>query len=603
MGLKEQQYKGVPVYDPEHNEDERFIFKKQTMLDGTEMDVMYRKGNPGYTMEELIAARERGEMTFSNFCPKLDPRSFEVTPGIICDRDVCCVLRDGTRIYADIYRPANTTEKVPVIVSWSPFGKRQSEGMGTWKLMGVPPHTVSQWAKFESPDPGYWCHQGYAIANVDPRGVGNSEGDSCPFTMQDGRDGYDFTEWVAEQEWCNGKVAYTGNSGVAMVIWRIAAEQPPHLACIAPWEGTGDMYRESVCVGGIPSALFNEGIVEGISCNNYAEDMGNMSILHPFHDAYWESVTPRWENIRVPAYVTAGYCHFHLHGSIEGFRRIRSTKKWLRIHREMEWPDTYHKDNVADLKLFFDRYLKDIHNGWEFTPKIRTDIMDAYDFDLERNHEEREYPIARTEYKKIYLDAATGTGSYTPFEKEAEIAYDPEKDVVSFDYQFEEDTLLIGYMKLHLGLEVRGYDNTDIFVWVKKYSEDGEYRPVFCTGENYRGAWGYFRGSHRELDEKLSTDFQPVQAHKKEEPFEEGQVYPVDIEIWPHSRFWHKGERIRVEISGHFIKSEWYEDMRMHYDTDNGNGTAVIHTGGKHDAYLQIPVIPPKYQVGDYVVR
>lgn len=36
----------------------------------------------------------------------------------------------------------------------------------------------------------------------------------------------------------------------------IAAEQPPHLACIAPWEGLGDYYRESICRGGIPDHAF-----------------------------------------------------------------------------------------------------------------------------------------------------------------------------------------------------------------------------------------------------------------------------------------------------------------------------------------------------------
>ena len=41
--------------------------------------------------------------------------------------------------------------------------------------MGVPPHTVSDMSKFESPDPGYWCRHGYAIANVDPRGIGHSK--------------------------------------------------------------------------------------------------------------------------------------------------------------------------------------------------------------------------------------------------------------------------------------------------------------------------------------------------------------------------------------------------------------------------------------------
>jgi putative CocE/NonD family hydrolase len=64
--------------------------------------------------------------------------------------------------------------------------------------------------------------------NVDPRGIGHSQGDANLFGTQDARDGYDFIEWLATQHWCNGKIGMFGNSGVAMVQWRIAAEQPPH---------------------------------------------------------------------------------------------------------------------------------------------------------------------------------------------------------------------------------------------------------------------------------------------------------------------------------------------------------------------------------------
>jgi len=42
----------------------------------------------------------------------------------------------------------------------------------------------------------------------------------------------------------------------------------------------------------------------------------------------------------------------------------------------------------------------------------------------------------------------------------------------------EEDTEIIGYMKLHLFVECRGHDNMDLFVWVKKYNADGKYIPV-----------------------------------------------------------------------------------------------------------------------------
>lgn len=598
--MEVKRFNDVPPYEPDNDQ---FIIVPET-FEGETVDVIYRRGNPGKTRKQMDDMRARGEVVHMfNYSGELNPRTYEAAPGIICEQDVCVLLRDGTKIYADIYKPANITQPVPLIISWGPFGKRPAEGMGEWKLMGVPPQTVSEMAKFEAADPGYWCHYGYAVANVDPRGVGNSEGYVSNFGLQDGRDGYDFIEWAAKESWCNGKISMFGNSGVGMVVWRIAAEQPPHLTCIAVWEATGDMYRESFALGGITSPKFNEGIMNGIACKEYIEDGPNMLATHPFMDAYWESKIPRWKNIRVPAYVCAGLCHFHLRGSFEGYRRIRSAKKWMRAHREMEWPDTYHRDNLDDLRKFYDRYLKDIHNGWEFTPKVRLNVMDAYSYDYDDCREEKEFPIARTEYRKIYLDAKTGTGSYDPFSEASEVSYDPKTGLTTFDFKVPEHTELIGYIKARLYVECRGHDNMDLFLWVKKLGQNGEYLPIHCMDEPYRGAWGYCRTNRRELDPDWSTDFQPVQAHRKDEPMEQGQVYPVDIEIFPTSRVWHKGEHIRLEVAGRFIVTEWYEDPKVGFDTDNGEGTHVIHTGGEYASYLQIPFIPPKHQSGDYIYR
>ena len=129
----------------------------------------------------------------------------------------------------------------------------------------------------------------------------------------------------------------------------------------------------------------------------------------------------------------------------------------------------------------------------------------------------------------------------------------------------------------------------DLFVWIKKINNNNEIIPVHSMNEPYRGAWGYLRASHRELDSKWSSDFQPVQAHRKEEKFKSGEIVPVDVEIWPHSRIWHEGEILRIEVQGRFIPSEWFEDSKTLFNQDNGQGTHIIHTGGKYDSYLQIP--------------
>lgn len=573
-------------------------------FNGETIEVAYRKGVPGKTKEEMEAMIARGERPhLFNFCGKLNPRTYSPEEGIICRQDVATKLRDGTTIYSDIYMPDEPGKKFPLIISWSPFSKRPAEGMKEWKLMGVPPGCVSEMAKFESTDPGYWCHLGYAIANVDPRGVGNSEGNVAQYGPQDGRDGYDYIEWAAQQDWCSGKVALFGNSGVAMAAARIAAEQPPHLACVGLWELTGDMYRESLAVGGIMSPAFNEDILAGIACKNYIEDLPTMAETHPMMDAYWESKIVKWDKIRVPSYVCSGWCHIHLRGSMEAFRRIRTPKKWLRAHREFEWPDTYHRDNVEDLTKFYDRYLKNVRNGWEFTPKVRIDVMDAYDFDYASARREDSFPIERTQYKKLYLNAADMAVSCEPFPARAEVSYDPMKESVIFDYRFAEDTEITGYMKLKLWLECRGYDDMDLFVWVKKNGQGGEHIPVYAMHEPYRGVWGYMRASHREIDPKWATDYQPVQSHRNLQKLSPGEIVPVEVEMYPHSRMWHKGETLRIEITGRFVKSDWFEDPKVNITSDNGDGIHVIHTGGEYDSFLQIPVIPPKYTSGDYVYR
>lgn len=573
------------------------LFTKVETFRGVEMETIYRQGKvPVDPKDENRDAGGPGMNSMGmGVCPELNPRTYECAPGIICEQDVAVKMRDGVTIYVDIYRPKDKTN-IPVIISWSFYGKRPGDGMSEWQIMGVAPGTVSKLTKFESTDPLYWCYKDYAIANVDPRGVGHSEGDVNCFGTQDARDGYDFIEWVAQQPWCNGKVGMGGNSAVAMSQWRIAAECPPHLACIAPWEGTSDIYRESIFEGGIPAISFNEFIVSSITSENKVDDMVNMARKSPLMNAYWEDKIPDFSKIRIPVYCTACWNHFHLRGTFQGFRKIKSKKKWMRAHREFEWPDGYNRENLAELELFFERYLKDIHNCWESTPRVRLEVMDAHEFLYAKNRPERSFPIKRTEYKKLYLDAANARLSFEPVAATSSVSYDGNTGIANFDIKFEEDTEITGYMKLHMWVEADGHDDMDMFVNIQKLDTKGEWLPVDVLGEPHPGTWGKMRVSHRSLDEDLSTDFQPIQSHLKEEKLSPGEIVPVDIEIVPISRFWHKGQSLRIQIAGCYIREGWFEPLT--WDTDN-HGNHIIHTGGEYKSYLQIPVIPPKYQDGD----
>jgi uncharacterized protein len=576
------------------------LFTKNEVFNGQEVETYYRKAHPPVQPDKDAAADGPGlNAAGVGICPQFNQRTYLAEPGILCEQDVPVKMRDGVTIYVDIFRPENETN-IPALVSWSFYGKRPGEGMSEWQIMGVVPGTVSKLAKFESPDPAYWCRKGYAVANVDPRGVGYSEGDVSIFGSQDARDGYDFIEWLAAQHWCNGKIGLSGNSAVAMTQWRIAAQQPPHLVCIAPWEGTSDIYRESMYEGGISALTFNEFVVNSVTGGSGVDDLVEMAKKYPLMNAYWEDKIPDFKKIHIPCFVTACWNHFHLRGAFEGFRKIKSTKKWIRAHREFEWPDAYCTEGIAELTQFFDRYLKDIHNGWEMTPKVRLEVQDALEFLYQKNRPENEFPLKRTQYKKLYLDAGKNALADLPVEKESKFSYDANEGVATFDIKFEEETEITGYMKLHLWVEAQGNDDMDMFVNIQKLDTAGNWLPVSVLGEPHPGAWGKMRVSHRALDPDKSTDFQPVQSHLKEEKLKAGEIVPVDIEIVPTSRFWHKGQSLRVQIAGRYIREGWFEPLI--WETLN-KGTHIIHSGGKYDSYLQIPGIPPKFVDGDCIYR
>jgi len=91
--------------------------------------------------------------------------------------------------------------------------------------------------------------------------------------------------------------------------------------------------------------------------------------------------------------------------------------------------DLYRPEINDDLQKFFDRYCRNIDNGWEHdTPPVRLSLL-GFDSDgspaktiLERP--EPEYPPARQQDRVLHLDARTMTMSETPIDEEQEVRYE-----------------------------------------------------------------------------------------------------------------------------------------------------------------------------------
>ena len=530
---------------------------------------------------------------------------------IVFEKDVPVTMRDGVTIYVDVFRPTGA-EKVPVIVAWSPYGKGQGaspSAMGVFMLIGLDNAITSGLQKFEGPDPAYWCAQGYAICNPDPRGISSSEGDSTMIGSQDGRDGYDLVEWLAVQGWCNGKVATSGTSYLAWSQWFIAAEQPPHLAAINPEEGLSDAYRDLVKRGGIPDTGF-AGILLNNSYrgNNQKEDIIAEVGRYPLMNDLWEDKVVRFEDITAPAYVVGSYSNtLHTAGTFRAWRRMASAEKWLRIHNNQEWPDYYDEANTEDLRRFFDHYLKGEDTGWERTPRVRYAVLDMEGSDRVDQVADQ-FPPEDVTSTKYYLDARSRTLSTQVPADEATVAYtyDTESDpgLVSFLVRFEQETVLVGYPKVRLWVEAKGADDMDLFVLIEKLDAFGTHLQQFTVPNQsamlhdlterggsvmrYKGSIGRLRVSARHLDETLSTDDVPAHTFDRVEKLEPGQVVDIEIDLAPVGLVFYPGEQLRLVISADNVTGTMMPGAK---DLTPGNsGQHVIHTGGDHASYLQLPI-------------
>ena len=107
------------------------------------------------------------------------------------ETNVAVPMRDGTILYADIYRP-DGPGPFPVLLQRTPYDKNMPLSM----IML---------------DPLKAARNGYVVVIQDTRGRYTSGGEFYAF-RDDINDGYDTVEWAASQPWSSGKVGMYGNS-------------------------------------------------------------------------------------------------------------------------------------------------------------------------------------------------------------------------------------------------------------------------------------------------------------------------------------------------------------------------------------------------------
>jgi hypothetical protein len=287
----------------------------------------------------------------------------------------------------------------------------------------------------------------------------------------------------------------------------------------------------------------------------------------------------------------------HTRGTLEAYRQLASPKKWLEVHGQKKWRYYYAPENVAKQRQFFDHFLKGESTELERRPQVSIEVREAAHRGTWRA--ESEWPLSRTVYRPLFLDARDGTLRDSAPGATAELSYDPLQPGQAgiFDYHCDTDLELTGAMSLRLWVETRGADDMDLFVALEKLDADRRRVPFifYAVNENGPLALGWLRVSHRALDPARSRPERPVHSHLAEQRLSTGERVPVDIEIWPSSTQFRAGETLRLVIQGRDIPEAGVPNgPTARHDETRNRGLHVLHTGGAYEAFLLIPQIPPR---------
>ncbi len=415
--------------------------------------------------------------------------------------------------------------------------------------------------------------------------------------------------------------------------WQVAALQPPHLAAIIPWEGASDAYRDSRYHGGILSNVFpsawwprqvlsnqhgngasayrdpdtgerttGPALSEAVLAGNRVSPL-ELAERHPLEDAWFKQQTADFSRITVPLLSAGnwGGMGLHLRGNVEGFLRSASKEKWLEMHGGTHYESFYLPEGVAMQRRFFDRYLKGIDNGWDDEPRVQLAIRRIDGFATRKEHE---WPLARTQWTRYYLDATNRSLAPSRTTGETRATYAALSDGVTFTTApFESETEFTGPLMARLWIASSTTD-MDIFATLRLFDPSG--KEITFPGASDPAvpiAQGWLRASHRKLDPERSTPYRPYHTHDEIQKLEPGKRYAVDVEIWPTSIVCPKGYRLTLTLQGrdfarpeskHFFKGSGpfqHTDPRDRNPVEFGGENTIV-SGGDYESYLSLPVIP-----------
>jgi len=341
---------------------------------------------------------------------------------------------------------------------------------------------------------------------------------------------------------------------------------------------------------------------------NRADNLANAR-AREMDDGWYRNQSPDWSKVVVPFISPANWAGFGLHprGNFEAFTQAASKHKWLEGHpgRHEEW--FYLPFGMALQKRFFDYYLKGEQNGWDREPRVWLNLRRPFsnEFQLRK---ENEWPLAGTQWTKLFIDTERGTLSWRAPAVECTTSFDAQGEGIKWmSPPLERETEITGPMALKLYISSSTID-ADLFVTLQAFSPDGREVEFQGTVDPHTPlAQGWLRASHRKLDVAKSLPYRPYHTHDDKQPLTPNQIYEVHIEIWPMCIVLPAGFRLALDIRGKDFEragpdsnpafrsrgsGPWLHDDRYDRPADIFSGRTTLHTGPTHEAFVLLPIIP-----------
>ncbi|MCW5978363.1 MAG: CocE/NonD family hydrolase [Bryobacteraceae bacterium] len=384
--------------------------------------------------------------------------------------NIAVPMRDGVKLYADLYRPVREG-KFPVLIVRTPYGK-QRDGIHETKIQ--------------------FAQRGYAVLAQDTRGRYESEGAWDPF-RNEAQDGYDTVEWAARQPWSNGKVGMEGGSYLGNVQWQAAAQTPPHLVAIYPALASTSLYHNTFFHGGAfklavsygwgvvrmplrimypqywhteayaPAELRYENIVWGLPLETLDEASSGQPVAHwrdwvkhQSYDDYWRAVSieDKFDKVNVATHTLGGWFDLLLNGTLNGYVGMRNhggseaSRRGARMivgpwghgpsrkFGDVDFGAEAMRSTFASELQFFDHHLMGMETGIDREPPVEIYLMG-----LNRWVHYDDWPVPGTRYTPYYLssdgraNSARGNGRLGPAQPSGapsdQFTYDPNNPVPS----------------------------------------------------------------------------------------------------------------------------------------------------------------------------